>query len=150
MTSFFRPPCFANEGIVSDRAWILSVMKVAATAAQVVPPRLAFFQNDVLGLARLSDQLAIDGPSASEMKSQRSRVLDLWNLFPCFCKSPSDVGNGLAPLTVVLGRALEDKRYPELLVRSVSTTTSGSFVKGFSHFLLDTTRPLYATAYQLS
>jgi NUC173 domain len=97
-------------------------------AAQVIRPRLAFFQNDILGLARISDQLAKNSPSASEMNSQRSRTLDLWNLFPCFCKSPSDVETGLPPLTSTLGRALEDKRYPELMVRSVSAVTTASFV----------------------
>jgi ribosomal RNA-processing protein 12 len=106
------PSIFEFEGIAPDRAWILTVMKVAATAVQVMPPRLAFFQKDVLGLARISDQLALG------TKNQRSRVLDLWNLFPCFCRSPSDVESGLPTLTVILGRALEDKRYPELLVRS--------------------------------
>jgi hypothetical protein len=93
-------------------------MKDAATAAQVVPPRLVFFQNDVLELGRLCDQLATKSTSDSEKKNLRTRVIDLWCLFPCFCRAPSDIEAALPSLTVTLGRVLNDKRYPELLVSS--------------------------------
>jgi len=91
-------------------------MKTAATTAQAVPPRLAFFQSDVLGLARICDKLAATGP-ASERNFHHRVVVDLWSLFPCFCKSPSDIESAMPPLVTTLCRALDDKRYPELLVR---------------------------------
>lgn len=107
---------FGYVGIDGDRAWILSTMKSAAMAAQASPPRLACFQSDVLGLARVCDKLAATGPIA-ERKFHHSRVVDLWSLFPCFCKSPIDIEAAMPSLTTTLGRALDDKRYPELLVR---------------------------------
>lgn len=91
-------------------------MKNAAMAAQASPPRLAFFQSDVLGLARICDKFAATGPLANR-NFYHSRVVDLWSLFPCFCKSPVDIGAAMPSLTTTLGRALDDKRYPELLVR---------------------------------
>jgi ribosomal RNA-processing protein 12 len=103
-------------GIATELAWILSTMKVAATAAQAVPPRLAFFQSDVLGLARSCDKIAATS-AVAEQNMYHSRVVDLWSLFPCFCKSPLDIEAAMPALTATLGRALEDKRYPELLVR---------------------------------
>ena len=137
-----------SKGIATERAWILSTMKVAASAVQVIPPRLAFFQNDVLGLARISDQLATNGSSAAEMKSQRSRVLDLWHLFPCFCRSPSDIESGIPSLTVTLGRALDDKRYPELLVSLVSTTVNvNMFRKYILHLMFSLILPDYCMSW---
>lgn len=90
-------------------------MKAAAAAAQPAPPRLAFFQSDVMELARSCDKLAATS-SASVQNFHRCRVVDLWSLFPCFCKSPSDVETVMPTLTPSLSRALDDKRYPELLV----------------------------------
>jgi len=91
-------------------------MKSAASTAQAVPPRLTFFQNEVLGLARTCDKLAATGPAQGRHFHHRL-VVDLWSLFPCFCRAPSDLAEALPPLTATFCRALDDKRYPELLVR---------------------------------
>lgn len=108
----------AATGIAKDRAWILSTLKVAAsTTVQPVAPRLTFFETDVLGMARICDKLAATGGGVSTTLYNRQLVVDLWSLFPCFCRSPSDLAQALPSLTTTLGRALEDKRYPELLVR---------------------------------
>ena len=109
----------ATNGIAKERAWILSTLKVAAsTAVQPVAPRLHFFQNDVLGMARVCDKQAAAVSGVSSKLYHRQLVVDLWSLFPCFCRSPSDLAEALPSLTTTLGRALEDKRYPELLVRA--------------------------------
>jgi hypothetical protein len=107
---------FIFTGVAIERAWILSTMKVAATTAQATQPRLAFFQSEVLGLARSCDKLAATS-SVVEKNIHHRRVVDLWSLFPCFCKAPSDIETAMPTLTASLSRALEDKRYPELLVR---------------------------------
>jgi hypothetical protein len=91
-------------------------MKTAAmTAVRPAPPKLAFFQTEVLGLARDCDRMAATCPPA-ERNFHRQRVIDLWSLFGCFCKSPSDVASVMPSLSTTLGKALEDKRYPKLVV----------------------------------
>ena len=121
----FRLRYFAE--VATERAWILMTMKVAATAAQATPPRLAFFQSDVLGMARCCDKLAAASPVA-EQRKLRKRVVDLWSLFPCFCRSPSDIEAAMPKMTATLSRALEDKRYPELLVLLYCPRSSGMFI----------------------
>jgi ribosomal RNA-processing protein 12 len=90
-------------------------MKAAASTVQPNPPRLAFFQTMVLSLARSCDKLAAAG-TAKDQRAHRDRVIALWSLFPCFCKHPADIESTVPTFTATLGRALEDKRYPELLV----------------------------------
>jgi len=84
-------------------------------AAQAKQPRLSFFQTDILALARTSDKLA--ATIFVERNFHLSTVVDLWGLFPSFCKRPSDLKSALPPLTITLARALEDDRYPQLVVR---------------------------------
>ena len=103
-----------SSGIDLQRAWILSKMKTAATVALPNPPRLSFFQAQVLDLARACDKLA--AASQADSNFHRMRVLELWSLLPCFCQSPSDIDTSLGPLATTLGRAITDKRYPELVV----------------------------------
>lgn len=104
-----------NVGIAKERPWVLSIIKSASMVSQPEPPRLAFFHGQVLDLARTYDMLASTGP-ASEKRFHRCRVVDLWSLFPCFCKSPSDIEAALPPLSETLSRAICDKRYLELTV----------------------------------
>jgi hypothetical protein len=108
-----------NTIIELDRAWVLSVMKSAASNRSNIPPHLEFFQKNVLELARQCDTISKQSKAskASIRNAARARVIDLWNLFPCFCLAvPSDIVQVLPSLHVTLGRVLEDKRYPELLV----------------------------------
>ena len=65
-------------------------------------------------MARVCDRLAVN--SGKSQSFHRARVIDLWSLFPVFCKDPVDIEESLAPLGTTLGRAIQDKRYPELLV----------------------------------
>ena len=95
-------------------------MKAAAMTVQAVPPRLAFFQSDVLGLARICDRIAATAPKP-ERNFHHRVVVDLWSLFPCFCISPSDIEAAMPTLVTTLCRACDDKRYPEFLVRCTWT-----------------------------
>jgi hypothetical protein len=102
-------------GISIERAWILLTLKSAAMAAQPQQPSLSFFQAEVLGLARTCDKLA--ATIFVERNFHHTRVVELWGLFPAFCKRPSDLSSALPSLTTTLARALEDSRYPQLVVR---------------------------------
>lgn len=89
-------------------------MKSSETERGETKPSLSFFQQTVLPLARFYDSQAANG-AANSLKRKRT-VLALWGLFPCFCRRPTDleaVFPGLAPLLV---RAMNDVRYPELVV----------------------------------
>lgn len=77
--------------------------------------RLDFFQSSVMPLARVCDQLAANGP-LTERNLYRMCVVHLWDLFPCFCRSPDDIEEIFPSLSDTLCKALGDKRYPELLV----------------------------------
>lgn len=75
---------------------------------------LYFFQHTVLPLARFYDSLGAD--STMDSLKQKRTVISLWALFPSFCRRPTDLESefgGLAPLLV---KAMNDERYPELVV----------------------------------
>jgi hypothetical protein len=103
-----------DTGISIERAWLLLTMKSASLAAQPQQPSLFFFQAEVLGLARTCDKLA--ATIFVERNFHHTRVVELWGLFPAFCKRPSDLSSALPALTTTLARALEDSRYPQLVV----------------------------------
>ena len=108
-------------GISVDRAWVLVTMKSAALTAQPKPPNLAFFHEHILAMARHEDRLAAatTAPGTETKKNSslyhRARVVDLWSHLPCFCKAPADVAERLPALAVVLAKAIEDSRYPQLV-----------------------------------
>jgi hypothetical protein len=99
---------------------MLQVMKTAAMTAAVSTteskrPRLAFFQQSVLSLARQWDGLSVNHPEKAAF--HKGRVMDLWNLFPCFCLHPGDLETAFPVLSPILIRAMSDKRYhPHLVV----------------------------------
>lgn len=103
--------------------------------------RLDFFQSSVMPLARKCDHLAAHSP-LSERNFHRMCVVRLWELFPCFCASPDDIEEIFPSLSETLCKALEDIRYPELLV---------SFEGRFSSCELTfVVRLLFATDYRSS
>lgn len=107
-----------EKGAISnDRVWILAVMKSSvSTQTSQYRPRLAFFQSNILGLARKCDANSAKGNlTAVESSIQQSRVVDLWSLFPSFCENPSDVDTTFPTLALTLVRAMSDTRYPQLL-----------------------------------
>jgi NUC173 domain len=107
-------------GIALDRAWLLTILKNAATSVSSggSSTRLDFFQSAVMPLARLCDQLAATRPPA-ERNYHRTCVVRVWELFPCFCAAPEDVEEIFPSLSDTLCKALGDTRYPELLVSSI-------------------------------
>jgi ribosomal RNA-processing protein 12 len=84
--------------------------------AQPDQPSLAHFQQQVLTLARDCDKLAVT--SKKDRSFHHNRVVDLWALFPIYCNGPGDVAAALSPLATTLSRAIADKRYPQLVVRT--------------------------------
>lgn len=101
-------------GVVSiSRAWLLPVLKSASLAVQPLQPHLAFFQQEMLGLARKCDAFAVAHPS--EAAFHRARVADLWSLFPCFAMHPADLQATFPNLSQTLVRAMSDVRYPQLV-----------------------------------
>ena len=108
-----------NTGISQQRVWILQVMRSAAMRAassDMRKPRIAFFQEEILSLARTCDSLSINHPA--EAAFHRGRVLDLWNLLPTFCRHPDDAQRTFPGLSSILIRAMGDTRYhPQLVVR---------------------------------
>jgi ribosomal RNA-processing protein 12 len=103
-----------GTGISVDQAWILPVLKSSMQIAQSQTSRLAFFQQEILAIARVCDRLAATA-NAEKKNFHHARVVDLWSLLPCFCLRPSDVESSLPALTTTLCRAIEDNRYPQLV-----------------------------------
>eukprot|EP00571_Detonula_confervacea_P014457 CAMPEP_0172305402 /NCGR_PEP_ID=MMETSP1058-20130122/6707_1 /TAXON_ID=83371 /ORGANISM="Detonula confervacea, Strain CCMP 353" /LENGTH=1524 /DNA_ID=CAMNT_0013016997 /DNA_START=113 /DNA_END=4687 /DNA_ORIENTATION=+ len=113
-------------GIRDDRAWLLPLMKQSAatttsssTAAGVTSKtHLAFFQGHVLSLARKCDAASADGHrTAAEISIQKSRVVELWSLFPAFfCVYPLDMKENFGMVAKTVVKALGDhERYPKLI-----------------------------------
>lgn len=103
--------------------WLLPLMKVAGSIGGTYEVKLAFFHQSILPLARYYDALSMNEPSKAS--SHRSVILALWALFPCFCRNPTDLESSLPKLAPLLVRAMNDVRYPELVV---------SFMNGKSLF----------------
>jgi hypothetical protein len=99
--------------ISTNRAWLLPVLKSSSMAVQTRQPHLAFFQQEMLGMARKCDAFAAAHPSDAAF--HRARVADLWSLFPCFALNPADLPATLPDLAQILVRAMGDTRYPQLV-----------------------------------
>jgi ribosomal RNA-processing protein 12 len=116
----------SRSAVISlDRAWLLPLMKTSATAVTPQRPHLEFFQSTVLEMARRCDAYsAAANVKKADAKAHRARVLDLWELFPCFCQSPVDVDAAFPSLAQILMRAMGDSRYPELVTIICSGLTT--------------------------
>lgn len=100
-------------GVDLSLSWLLPVMKTASGSALGKRPQLNFFQKNVLGLARTC---AMTVTKVSDRNLLDKWVVGIWNLFPCFCQHPVDLEEGFPNLIPTLVKAMEDKRYPQLLV----------------------------------
>jgi ribosomal RNA-processing protein 12 len=89
-------------------------MKTAGSLGGSYRLRLSFFQETVLPVARQYDALSMKNLTKSTFF--RRHVLHLWALFPCFCRNPDDLESALPKLAPLLVRAMNDQRYPELVV----------------------------------
>jgi ribosomal RNA-processing protein 12 len=114
-----------KEVIRMDRAWILPLIKTAAMTAQPHSPTLAFFQDQILALARDCDRVAYGNMSNKSTMTKKQKkmqnfyhahVVDLWAFLPCACDGPTDIVTHLPTLTTTLAKALDDStRYPQLV-----------------------------------
>lgn len=104
-----------TAGVARERGWVLALMRSSSQLAQPFPPTLAFFQDTVLALARRMDQHVVAGSSKHKLEN-RLGVIDTWKLLPSFLQQlPPDLSERTASLTTTIGKAIEDKRYPELV-----------------------------------
>jgi hypothetical protein len=106
-------PTSGSEGIQQSLSWLVPVMKTAANVASEKRSRLEFFRAEVLELAR---RCATTGAKAVSRSCYDTWVISFWSLFPCFCHHPLDLEESLARLVPTLVKAIEDVRYPLLVV----------------------------------
>jgi len=110
-------------GIRDDRAWLLPLLKQSAGTASstssglgsmpatstMEKTHISFFQGQVLNLARKCDAASADGHrTVAEASIQKSRVVELWSMFPSFCVHPVDMKENFAALAKTLVKALGD------------------------------------------
>lgn len=117
------------KGIHVERAWLISIVKSAAGFSHMRRPNLAFFQNHVLVLARECDKLATT--NQKHCNFYHNQVSELWSLFPVLCKTSNDIAASLDAIVSTLCAALEDNRYPQLLVRSRCWCFDSTFLLTF-------------------
>jgi hypothetical protein len=119
----------SKSSIRDDRAWLLPLMKQSTDSLRrsttsddciTRKTHLSFFQGNVLSLARKCDAATADGHrTAAEISIQKSRVLELWSLFPSFCVYPVDMKENFESVAKTVLKAIGDYvRYPALIVRA--------------------------------
>ncbi len=112
-----------STGVPSDRAWLLPLLRKHGGGSKCSPSscQLSYFLKGILPIARHCDALCqgrdgLTSLSANEGKTQSFRVVQLWQLFPCFCASPSDIASSLwDDLTPVIASELQGTRYPDII-----------------------------------
>ncbi|KAG7353945.1 NUC173 domain containing protein [Nitzschia inconspicua] len=111
--SFDKLLCTQETNITGRHkyTWVFNIMK--GSTVQRSKTLMAFFQNEVLPLARSFDMMASRGGPCSEM--YQNLVVDLWSLFPVFCCFPGDSDQILPHLAPTIVKAMNDERYPELI-----------------------------------
>jgi ribosomal RNA-processing protein 12 len=121
-----KSPSTTGGGIRDDRAWLLPLMKQSSSGtalpssshgALTSKTHLSFYQGRVLNLARRCDAASADGHrTAAEISIQKSRVIELWSLFPSFCVHPLDMKENFSTVAKTVVKALGDHgRYPKLI-----------------------------------
>jgi hypothetical protein len=106
--------CSSFSAVAKSMLWLLQLMKSSEMERGDTDLSLSFFQQTVLPLARFYDSQATKG--TANLLKQKRMVLALWGLFPCFCRRPTDLESVLPGLAPLLVRAMNDERYPELVV----------------------------------
>jgi ribosomal RNA-processing protein 12 len=100
-------------GVAESRSWLLPLLRAHGKSAD---SRLGFFHQELLALARHCDSLSrSDNCTANERRTHSFRVVQLWQILPCFCSRPTDVGTALGALAPLLANAMKDSNYPEIL-----------------------------------
>lgn len=118
-------PKLCSTDNCQNYSWLLIVMRLAGPPTGVGCTSLAFFQDEVVPLARQIDNAAAN--KSGNSNAQRLIVVELWSLLQCFCVRPNDLMLALPKIASILARAMKDKRYPELLVsKKVTKVLVGS------------------------
>uniref|UniRef100_A0A7S4EQ48 RRP12 HEAT domain-containing protein n=1 Tax=Pseudo-nitzschia australis TaxID=44445 RepID=A0A7S4EQ48_9STRA len=112
----FPKMCSKNslKAVPNKYAWLIEVMKVSGLVISDSQLHLSFFQEQVLPLARQFDALFVKGSTAGNAVF-RSQVINLWTLFPVFCRAPVDLDDAFSKLAPILIKAMSDERYPEFV-----------------------------------
>ncbi len=106
-----------STGVSNDRAWLIPLLKKHGSKCPSGFCQLSYFQKGILTIAKHCDSLCQcpTSLSANEAKTQSLRVVQLWQLFPCFCASPSDIALSLWDLATVIASELQNTRYPDII-----------------------------------
>lgn len=116
----------SSTAVAKDMLWLLELLTKSSESKSVETHlSLSFFQQTVLPLARFYDSQA--GQSTTKLLIQKRTVTALWGLFPSFCRHPTDLESVFPALAPLLVRAMNDERYPELIVRKKVLKTRATF-----------------------
>lgn len=113
------------RGIRPARLWIINLLKSRGAKYYSEQPtyHLAFFQSQILNLARKCDAAAAISSSSSVMNNhqqlQKQACVDLWSLLVFFCANPVDMQSTLPALVPTMLRAIQDVRYHPHLVHVI-------------------------------
>ncbi|GBG28410.1 RRP12-like protein [Hondaea fermentalgiana] len=106
-----------SQGVAAIRLWLVPLLRenIGTGSAST---RLAYFRSNILSTAEKCERASQDaslGPNSA--KAQQTRFMQLWSLLPGFCLRAEDIDRpeGLRALAPVLGKAMTDDRYPELV-----------------------------------
>mmetsp|Transcript_2966 Transcript_2966/g.3344 ORF Transcript_2966/g.3344 Transcript_2966/m.3344 type:complete len:1294 (+) Transcript_2966:140-4021(+) len=116
----------SSNSAPNQYSWLIDVMKVSGLVVTDNQLHLSFFQDEALPLAREFDALSVKSSTGTAIC--RSQVINMWNLFPVFCRRPVDLDVALPKLAPILIKALNDQRYPEfvtVICTGLDTLTNG-------------------------
>ncbi len=114
------------KAVPNQYSWLIDVMKVSGQIISDKRLHLSFFHEQVLPLAREFDSLFVKGSTAGNAVF-RSQVINLWSLFPVFCRAPEDIDVAFPKLAPILMKAMTDERYPEFVVSTETRRRAVSF-----------------------
>ena len=103
------------KAVPNQYSWLIDVMKTSGLVISDNRLHLSFFHEQVLPLAREFDALYVKGSTAGNAV-YRSQVINLWALFPVFCRAPVDLEDAFPKLAPILIKAMSDEKYPEFVV----------------------------------
>lgn len=102
------------KAVPNQYSWMIEVMKTSGLVISDNRLHLSFFHEQVLPLAREFDALYVKGSTAGNAVF-RSQVINLWALFPVFCRAPVDLEDAFPKLAPILIKAMSDEKYPEFV-----------------------------------
>ena len=106
----------------SSRDWLINLLH---SNVKTMPCRLCDFHDTILVTAKVYNS-EVKKSSAEKPNYQflRTRVIQLWSLFPSFCTgSVTDIAGNFERFVPILQGAMSDALYPEILYHVVSGLT---------------------------